>query len=436
MNENIRRLDRLLIFNNDYGSNTNNSQLVLNSINLLDLLKPPTPIQIVVESSKTMFNNIMNMKKEEVNAFSEQFPYLDIYNLILDCENEDLMEYLFLSICSMTKGYDFDPEDFISPSILMSLIIFTDNPKFSCFAFYLLSVLYLSCHTLIKIYDEYGIIHKLGIDPIDVTKAQFIRLACVFPRTEEICEKLPNLVIKLLCSNDENIIQDGLTACLALKLNCENEKFRLSAVPILEFVLNNLNRFVSIKSLKFQTKFLNFLASIDCEIPHSLIPFIFNILQIKISGIENENGQKEFINDVEDNEIINACSFLLFSTYSKWKDFINIDNLFNLLLPRAINAPIDHQRNLFYTLLTYSDYPHLIIPPMLEMIVNYLNYEQLSFPCMKALLNILMTAENPIELFGPLINDIITAISSDSIYENEEYASLANQIIEIIDPQV
>ena len=409
----LRRLDRLnkLKLNNE---DQNESENVINSVKLLDLY------QNNHEIIPLLYYNINNMNNSEINSFSYYFPYCDMLSLIIKIDDDNRKQLIFEIICIMIMGSEFDPYDFINPTILTILMISTDIPKFSPYSFFILSFLCKSNPKLIIVLCEQGLLQQLNKEPINCVKSQLILIISLYPQTQEIANEISTLIIKLLQSENLLICKDGLKSYLALKLNTQNESFRNVAETITEFIRNNIFTFLNITDPKFLSYFLNIMSTIN-KLSDNIIPKLFHIA---IAYNENE-------------KIVQACSNVFYVQYPNWNSScVDVDKLYSVFLPTIINSPHRFQKLIFQTLLKYGDYEHFCNKQIIDLIIQFLESEEMIQYCLPALLLLLSTPNQDTNIISYILtfkDDIIIALNNEIDNGTEESSLISIKILELVE---
>lgn len=409
----LRRQYRLNSFQDEDLTDENKTQLVLNSIELLELLNSKTPESTFINAAITLDNNISAMNQQEINSFSEFYPFNEILDLIITSHNENLQEYLFHSLHLMTQGQDFIPEDLISPINLVYLLVFLDFPRLSSYSFYLLSLLCEENDKLYEVLCEQGLLTKFFGKQYDEITSRFIRLLCFNLKSSEYQLQLIQIIKEMLASNLLVVIKDALKSYLTLFLNAKEQNVRENIHQISVFLIENFSQFVQLNDNEIISDYLNIISMMQ-NLPIEMIPYIFQLFQ------------KDSI------DIIRSSSNILIMQSSNWSEKVDVDQLFKVLLSKIeSDIPIDCKRIFFIALLKYGKPRHFMKPDFIQKIINFSEFPTCTESCLKAILMILSSEapKTPYELFGEQSEELCKIVSDAFENDTEESTLIAQQIL-------
>lgn len=414
-NNKLRQESRLI--NHDDVINENKSALVDSSINLLEIFNQSVTDDELYKSLSNLYHNIEHMQCDEINSFSRYFPFTQIFELIIDHENEDIQEILFYSFCLMIRGINFEPDTIISSMNLLFLLLVLNHPKFSVCSFFFLSFLCQIKPNLGIVLCDQGLLDNFSKKPFDVIQSQFILILCLNVKKAEYQIQLSSLILKMFESDSLLIIDDALKSYLSLFLRSNGNESVIEKVhQISVFLVENFEKFLQLNDLNVVHDYLDIIANIK-DLPDELIPYIFQLL--------NNESLK----------IVRSSSNVFAAQSSNWIEKVDVDLLYEILLSKfELDVSIDCERVIFTTLLKYGKVKHLILPQMISRLVKFLTFEKCSLICLNAILQVLTKSGiKAVDLFGDLLTDVYSLVSEQFQNGSDEIFEVASQILIFLD---
>lgn len=394
------------------------SELVLNSIQLLNYLDFDSNESTFSNTAVALYYNINQMQADEIDLFSAYFPFTEFFDIIINTENEEVQQFLFLSFCMMIETSNFNPEDIILPINLLLLLTFLDIPTLSECSINLLTILCEYEKKLYLILCEQGLLKKFIGKTITEIESNFIRHLSLYVKSSEFQIELASIVLQMFESNMIVVIHDGLKSYFSLFLNASSDEVRNYLCQISTFLVENFHKFVDFNDSSLISDYLDIIAYIE-KLSDSFIPYAFELL------------------NYDDIDIARAASNIFTIQFDNWSEKVDVDGLFEILLSKFdLDISVDCERIFFTTLLTYSDVNHMVIPQMISRIVKFAAFEKCTTFCLKAISLIFSTldsVDDAGDLFGDLADEVYR-IASD-VYQNgnDESSDIACEILSFLD---
>lgn len=415
--DNLRRKNRLTLNNENLSTEENQTPLVLTSIELLQILDQEYTDKELYNTITILYQNITQMQEAEINSFSKQFPYQEIFNLIIDYENLEIQEALFWCFCIMTRGTNFQVDDFISSFNLYLLLIFLDHPTFSICSTYFLSFLCAEHNNLCQVLCEYGLLDKFSNPPYNEYQSQFIELLCLHVKTAEFQIQLCSIVLSMFDTESIEIIDDALKSYMSLFIRTRNNESSAEKVQLIsDYLVENFEKFMNLNNFSVICEYLDMIACIE-NLPEDLIPMIFDLFN---------NGSVK---------IARSCSNILSFQCKNWFEKVDVELLYKIVFSIFnSDVSIDDERVFLTVLLNYGNVQYFILPEMISRIVKFLSFDKCSLQCLNALLLILTTSgKEPKELLGNLLDEVFSIVNDLYQTATDESFEIISQILDLLD---
>ena len=417
---------------NEYNNNANIRKDV---IDIIEIFKNEN---LNVLDFIVMFDMIASqLSDEEINIISNFFPLRTALDL---CEKSgDLIEIkvLLIWISKMFSGYNFinqfkkvyNNDDI---SFLINCLQFDDVRTNSLL---IIGTIIENDHSFVTFFFENGFLDQISQLDIDLSLSNMIVFLSKIEMLDNDFSLFFNFLLKvifnLLQTQDCDILSNGLEIVFQLcylktslfKTKGENLKLQCQYIldECLGFILQNISNFFNITPNKviYLLKVLLFIEVLPSE--------IFKKLFSIIESFKNKTNEY-------DTQVLFTIAQILIHQYSNWKEIIDTDELFSIFFMILGNNSLKlrDESKILETLLRYSDFKHIQIPEMINLMIKYITYPNLSLQCLRAFNVLLSSCDSIPSLFGDQFEFFFSALNEVADCEDETRSLEAQNIINIL----
>lgn len=394
-------------------------------------------IYFVIDKLKCMFNKVQETQtitlqevtdiysiifEINVDMVSNIFPFRTFFDIFEDAYPNDIeITYsLLLFIAYSSFGSYFDPKSIIKEADISILI---DLPKSLQFKSCSLNLIASICHkdqNYVQIFCEKGLISALIDIEVDQIFSNFLTFLSENNLTEDQSIALSAFIHPLIVSEDTQVVVNGL--CILNNLIKSPIK-SLSSDLIDEyhiFLIIELKKFIYSNNEEIIQKILYIFHSIP-NLSNEVIELLFYLINNNISESKDD--------------YILICTQIFREQYNNWKSQIDVNLLFETLLPIVSNTSFQKEASIFLTLMRYGEYQNLSQPLMINLILRFISHSSFSKMCLKALNKLLSIFKSPELLFGDQLELFFNEISKLANSKDENIAIESSLLLERVFPR-